>query len=123
MLRKLSLLLAIVLAIGLVTFFVFQEKISPLTSSNQAVESTQLTQPSLDAPSELFSRDVSFPTPVIQLQQTIAHGLVEAERVDLPLLSGELAEFSQKNISEEYPSPPELENLKQRLKKLQSLSQ
>ncbi|NOH22829.1 hypothetical protein [Vibrio europaeus] len=123
MLRKLSLLLAIMLVIGLVTFFVFPEKTSPLTSSNQAVESTQLTQPSLDAPSELLSSDVSFPTPVIQLQQTIAHGLVEAERVDLPLLSGELAEFSQKNISEEYPSPPELENLKQRLKKLQSLSQ
>ncbi|USD32793.1 MULTISPECIES: hypothetical protein [Vibrio] len=74
-------------------------------------------------PKITLSQDANFPSPVIQLQQTIAHGLIEAERVDLPLLSGELAEFSQKNISEEYPSPPELENLKQRLKKLQSLSQ
>jgi hypothetical protein len=88
-----------------------------------ASEVTTLVDSRESLPKIKLSEDANFPSPVIQLQQTIAHGLVEAERVDLPLLSGELAEFSQKNISEEYPSPPELENLKQRLKKLQSLSQ
>ncbi|TFH93049.1 hypothetical protein [Vibrio ouci] len=122
MLRKLSLLLAIILVIGTVIIFIFPDRASPLISSNQTVEPTR-QQPTLDASPELLSSDVSFPTPVIQLQQTVVHGLLESERVDLPLLSGELAEFSQKNISEEYPSPPELEDLKRRLKQLQSLSQ
>lgn len=122
MLGKLSLLLAIILVIGTVIIFIFPERTSPLISSNQTVEPTR-QQPTFDASPELLSSDVSFPTPVIQLQQTVVHGLLESERVDLPLLSGELAEFSQNNISEEYPSPPELEDLKRRLKQLQSLSQ
>ncbi|KJY74128.1 hypothetical protein TW78_08825 [Vibrio coralliilyticus] len=88
-----------------------------------ANEVTTLDDSRESLPQIKLSEDANFPSPVIQLQQTITHGLIEAERVDLPLLSGELAEFSQKNISEEYPSPPELENLKQRLKKLQSLNQ
>lgn len=123
MLRNLSVLLVVILVIGGGLFFVTQEKTSPVVPSKQAGKFTHSLAPSLDAPTDFLSRDVSFPTPVIQLQQTVAHGLLEAERVDLPLLSGELAEFSQENISEEYPSPPELEDLKQRLKKLQSLSQ
>lgn len=77
----------------------------------------------VDEPEPLIlSADSGFPTPVIQLQQTIAHGLREAERNDLPLLSGELSEFSQSNIKEAYPQSPELNNLKLRLETLQSIT-
>ena len=86
-----------------------------------------MSEPSLNIVDEpeplILSADSGFPTPVVQLQQTIAHGLREAERNDLPLLSGELSEFSQSNIQEQYQPPAELENLQLRLKRLQSISQ
>ncbi|MCG9679202.1 hypothetical protein [Vibrio sp. Isolate24] len=74
-------------------------------------------------PKITLSQDANFPSPVIQLQQTIAHGLVEVEKAELPLLRGDLAEFSQSNIQEQYQPPAELENLQLRLKRLQSISQ
>ncbi|NRB68232.1 MAG: hypothetical protein HRU48_12840 [Vibrio sp.] len=113
----LAVILLVVLA-GISYVIVSQQFTRPI-----ADEVTTLSENSEALRKIKLSEEANFPSPVIQLQQTLTHGLIEAERVDLPLLSGELAEFSQKNISEEYPSPPELEDLKQRLKKLQSLSQ
>ncbi|MFW7523980.1 hypothetical protein ACODM8_07550 [Vibrio ostreicida] len=110
---------ALLISIASVLYATFsKQRIQPIAN-----EVTTLGQSSKSLPQLKLSEEANFPSPVIQLQQTITHGLIEAESVDLPLLSGELAEFSQKNISEEYPSPPELENLKQRLKNLQSLRQ
>ncbi len=36
----------------------------------------------------ILSNDIGFPSPVIQLQQTIVHGLIESESIALPLLRG-----------------------------------
>ncbi|WP_038175121.1 hypothetical protein [Vibrio pacinii] len=119
--RKLGIALAVLVALG---FFLIFPKKTPLFKPHQVTGDSTLQAPFNEAASpELLSRDVNFPTPVIQLQQTVAHGLIEAERTDLPLLKGELAEFSQTNIREEYPSPPELKDLKQRLNQLQSINQ
>ena len=71
-------------------------------------------------PSVTLSSEANFPSPVIALQQTLAHGMVEVEKTKLPLLSGELNQFSQTNITEDYASPQELEDLKQRLNNLPS---
>lgn len=123
MYRKLGITLAVLVALGLFFFFLFPKKTSLFKPNQVASDSTQEVSVNEAASPELLSRDVNFPTPVIQLQQTVAHGLIEAERTDFPLLKGELAEFSQTNIREEYPSPPELKDLKQRLNQLQSINQ
>lgn len=113
---KLGLLL-FVLLVGFL--LVFLKPLSLFTPNTISEPSSNI----VDEPEPLIlSVDSGFPTPVIQLQQTIAHGLREAERNDLPLLSGELSEFSQSNIKEAYPQSPELNNLKLRLETLQSIT-
>ncbi|CAK3816129.1 conserved hypothetical protein [Vibrio crassostreae] len=113
---KLGLLL-FVLLVGFL--LVFLKPLSLFTPNTISESSSNI----VDEPEPLIlSVDSGFPTPVIQLQQTIAHGLREAERNDLPLLSGELSEFSQSNIKEAYPQSPELNNLKLRLETLQSIT-
>ncbi|CAH7080193.1 conserved hypothetical protein [Vibrio chagasii] len=113
---KLGLLL-FVLLVGFL--LVFLKPLSLFTPNTISEPSSNI----VDEPESLIlSVDSGFPTPVIQLQQTIAHGLREAERSDLPLLSGELSEFSQSNIKEAYPQSPELNNLKLRLETLQSIT-
>lgn len=113
---KLGLLL-FVLLVGF--FLILLKPLSLFTPNTMSEPSSNI----VDEPEPLIlSADSGFPTPVIQLQQTIAHGLREAERNDLPLLSGELSEFSQSNIKEAYPQSPELNNLKFRLETLQSIT-
>ncbi len=113
---KLGLLL-FVLLVGF--FLILLKPLSLFTPNTMSEPSSNI----VDEPEPLIlSADSGFPTPVIQLQQTIAHGLREAERNDLPLLSGELSEFSQSNIEEAYPQSPELKNLKLRLETLQSIT-
>ncbi|KAB0468685.1 hypothetical protein F7Q91_22845 [Vibrio chagasii] len=113
---KLGLLL-FVLLVGF--FLILLKPLSLFTSNTMSEPSSNI----VDEPEPLIlSADSGFPTPVIQLQQTIAHGLREAERNDLPLLSGELSEFSQSNIEEAYPQSPELKSLKLRLETLQSIT-
>ena len=75
---------------------------------------------SVQAQKVKLSPDAHFPTPVVQLQQVLAHGMVEVERTQLPLVRGELDEFSQSNIDQDYPQPAELGALRQRLNQLQS---
>jgi len=113
---KLGLLL-FVLLVGF--FLILLKPLSLFTPNTMSEPSSNI----VDEPEPLIlSADSGFPTPVVQLQQTIAHGLREAERNDLPLLSGELSEFSQSNIKEAYPQSPELNNLKLRLETLQSIT-
>ncbi|MEZ9526805.1 hypothetical protein [Enterovibrio norvegicus] len=70
-----------------------------------------------------LSEDASYPTPVKQLQQTLAYGLVNADAPSLPLLQGDIEQFAQSNISETHALPNELTELKSRLNKLKQLSQ
>lgn len=115
-----TLKLGLLLFVLLVGFLLVFLKPMPLFTPNTIIEPSSNI---VDEPEPLIlSADSGFPTPVIQLQQTIAHGLREAERNDLPLLSGELSEFSQSNIKEAYPQSPELNNLKLRLETLQSIT-
>ncbi|MEZ8878112.1 hypothetical protein AB6E09_03410 [Vibrio lentus] len=113
---KLGLLLFVLLVGFLLVFLKPLSLFTPNTISEPSSNIVDEPEPSI------LSVDSGFPTPVIQLQQTIAHGLREAERNDLPLLSGELSEFSQSNIKEAYPQSPELNNLKLRLETLQSIT-
>ncbi|MBW3695095.1 hypothetical protein EK599_05290 [Vibrio sp. T187] len=71
----------------------------------------------------ILSEEASFPSPAIQLQQLLAHGLIEAQKAQVPLIRGDLADFSQSNIQQQFDAPVELEHLQQRLKKLKSLNQ
>ncbi|ENM5778839.1 hypothetical protein NTH33_001580 [Vibrio mimicus] len=70
----------------------------------------------------ILSNDVGFPSPMIQLQQTIVHGLIESESIDLPLLRGDLESFSQENIKENYSEPDEIKKLKDRLNQLKYIN-
>ncbi|MGD8112534.1 hypothetical protein [Vibrio sp. TRT 17S01] len=87
-------------------------------SSDAPVERSEMVQTHTEPQ---LSSDANFPSPVIQLQQVVAHGLVTAENPNLPLLQGELEDFSQRNIdNKQHPLPNELVELKKRLEKLQS---
>lgn len=112
---------AIVVAVVICVFLSLNQVEESTDLLKETFEGVEVSSPQKQNDTQLSS-DVSFPTPVIQLQQTIAHGLIEVETHSLPLLNGDLAEFSEKNINDEYPSSPELEDLKHRLKKLKSLS-
>ncbi|NAW65334.1 hypothetical protein [Photobacterium halotolerans] len=73
-----------------------------------------------------LSEDASYPSPVQQLQQTVAYGLVNQDAPDLPLLRGELAQFSQDNIQDgevivDIGQASELHDLKQRLEALNTV--
>ncbi|WP_156172496.1 hypothetical protein [Vibrio coralliirubri] len=115
-----SLKFGLLLFVLLVGFFLIVLKPLPLFTPNTISEPSSNVA---DDPEPLIlSADSGFPTPVIQLQQTIAHGLKEAKKNDFPLLSGELSEFSQSNIKQAYPTSPELNNLKLRLETLQSIT-
>ncbi|HDZ9313173.1 TPA: hypothetical protein RUZ05_003613, partial [Vibrio cholerae] len=61
-------------------------------------------------------------SPVIQLQQTIVHGLIESESIALPLLRGDLESFSQENIKENYSEPDEIKKTKSRLNQLEYIN-
>ncbi|NOH69950.1 hypothetical protein F0225_01155 [Vibrio pectenicida] len=98
--------------------------ISTPSQDSKRLEQEILAEASLPSlPLVTLSSEANFPSPVIALQQTLAHGMIEVEKTKLPLLSGELNQFSQTNITEDYSSPTELEELKQRLNKLPSSNQ
>ncbi|HHX8271121.1 TPA: hypothetical protein ACVOYV_004353 [Vibrio diabolicus] len=69
----------------------------------------------------VLSDDVAFPSPVVQLQQTMAAGLVELSAPSLELIRGDLQDFSDENIDETYQPPSELADLESRLEQLQQL--
>ncbi|WP_114786522.1 hypothetical protein [Vibrio tetraodonis] len=117
MAKKIYLLAMVALVLsGAVVFFIFAPN-----PESERLEQEALAKGILSAlPAITLSSEANFPSPVIALQQTLAHGMVEVEKTKLPLLSGELNQFSQTNITEDYASPQELEDLKQRLNKLPS---
>ena|GEM_PF-5764845 len=84
----------------------------------------QIDQENLVVNNELkpLSEEAEYPSPVQQLQQTVVHGLINADAPGLPLLEGDLAEFSQNNIIQKYPMPEELQQLKMQLKQLQAMT-
>lgn len=72
----------------------------------------------------VLSPNASFPSPIIQLQQALAHGLIEVEPDDFPMLSKDIVDLYQKNIEHStLPPAPELEELKKKLKSLKTYIQ
>ncbi|GEM77542.1 hypothetical protein [Vibrio sagamiensis] len=70
-----------------------------------------------------LSDDVAFPSPVIQLQQTMAAGIVQVAEPELELIRGDLEAFSDENIPENYPIPDELAELELQLEQFKQLQQ
>ncbi|WP_283131149.1 hypothetical protein [Enterovibrio norvegicus] len=96
---------------------VLQEDVSDISGD------TELNAQTKNEQHTTLSEDASYPTPVKQLQQTLAYGLVNADAPSLPLLQGDIEQFAQSNISEDHTLPNELTELKSRLNKLKQLSQ
>ncbi|CZF86684.1 hypothetical protein [Grimontia marina] len=101
---------------------------APTPHSSLLVESeTQGVTPEsdvdVDTPAKkLLSDDAEYPTPVVQLQQTLTYGLVNADAPSLPILKGDLESFAQSNIDDSQQVPDELANLKARLDALKQIS-
>ncbi|MEZ8822885.1 hypothetical protein AB6E04_00905 [Vibrio amylolyticus] len=108
----------IVLVSALTVFIQSEELVEPEEIKSNLVESSDISSGEELA----LSEDVNFPSPVIQLQQSVVHGLIEVEKTEIPLLRGDLEEFSNNNIDKQYPPTFELAALKQRLADLQSLN-
>lgn len=68
--------------------------------------------------------NASFPSPIIQLKQTLSHVLIEVEPNDFPMLSKDIVDLYQENMEHSAePLPPELEELKKKLKSLKAYIQ
>ncbi|MEF1326914.1 hypothetical protein [Vibrio sp. M260121] len=94
----------------------YNEQISEGVSSSKS-------EPELNNKATSLSDEVAFPSPVIQLQQTMVDGMIQTSEPSLPLIRGDLQAFSDENIDKKYPSPRELEELEARLKQLKKLQQ
>ncbi len=68
-----------------------------------------------------FSEDANYPTPVIELQQTLAHGIQNLDAPELPLVQGDLKDFSEQNMPQDIAPPEELIELNQELERLQAM--
>lgn len=68
-----------------------------------------------------MSEDANFPTPVIELQQTLSHGIQHLDAPELPLVHEDLKEFAEQNMTQDIPIPEELIKLNQELDRLQAL--
>ncbi|UAB73127.1 hypothetical protein INR79_18315 [Vibrio sp. SCSIO 43132] len=101
-------------------FFTSQDHSDPETHQSQTVE-LDLTESAINETDDLFSDDISYPSPVIELQQTLAHGIQNLDAPELPLVQGDLRDFSEKNMPDDIPPPEELQKLNQELERLESL--
>ncbi|CCN84068.1 conserved hypothetical protein [Vibrio nigripulchritudo SFn27] len=101
-------------------FFISQNHSDPEIHQNQTVE-LDLTESAINETDDLFSDDISYPSPVIELQQTLAHGIQNLDAPELPLVQGDLRDFSEKNMPDDIPPPEELQKLNQELERLESL--
>lgn len=68
-----------------------------------------------------FSEDANYPTPVIELQQTLTHGIQNLDAPELPLVQGDLKDFSEQNMPQDIAPPEELIELNQELERLQAI--
>ncbi|GIB54933.1 TPA: hypothetical protein RUZ30_001808 [Vibrio cholerae] len=114
--------LLILLALATMIFFSFLMT-HYLSNKVQFISNDNLPASNPDnRKSLILSNDIGFPSPVIQLQQTIVHGLIESESIALPLLRGDLESFSQENIKENYSEPDEIKKTKSRLNQLEYIN-
>ncbi|MCS0160655.1 hypothetical protein [Vibrio alginolyticus] len=112
-------LLVLLAVIGSVVFVIFRSSGTPnLPVVDEIMEEQRLSQRS---PQVILSDDVAFPSPVVQLQQTMAAGLVKLADPSLELIQGDLQDFSDENIDETYQPPLELSDLESRLEQLKQL--
>jgi hypothetical protein len=94
-----------------------------LESGNPQEPGNSVAQESTVSPAEVaLSDDARFPAPVMQLQAELARGLVESSTNSLPLLRGDLQQFSQQNIDDDYVTSNEVSALRDRLNALKSLN-
>ncbi|MDW6002748.1 hypothetical protein [Vibrio mangrovi] len=118
-----TILLITLLCISLFYFFLHIKLTTPTEISDREKSEENIRLPSHEQiNSPVLSRDAEYPSPVIQLQQTVTDGLLQDTHNHLPLLHGDLADFSQKNIRKQYSQPDELIDLKQRLQQLKSVA-
>ncbi|EPF7755554.1 hypothetical protein ACSVMW_004636 [Vibrio parahaemolyticus] len=94
---------------------------SNVSNSPDVVQTTKGELLSKQSSPVVLSDDVAFPSPVVQLQQTMAAGLVELADPSLELIRGDLQDFSDTNVDETYQPPSELSDLESRLEQLQQL--
>ncbi|GLR04323.1 hypothetical protein GCM10007906_19100 [Vibrio hyugaensis] len=111
--------LVLLSGIAVVGFTVFSSSNTP--NSPDVDQSTKEELFSKHSPQVILSDDVAFPSPVVQLQQTMAAGLVELADPSLELIRGDLQDFSDENVDETYQPPSELADLESRLEQLQQL--
>ncbi|MFM2591779.1 hypothetical protein AAFX19_02425 [Vibrio harveyi] len=109
-------LLSGVIVVGLTIF-----SGSNVSNSPDVVQTTKGELLSKQSSPVVLSDDVAFPSPVVQLQQTMAAGLVELAEPSLELIRGDLQDFSDTNVDETYQPPSELSDLESRLEQLQQL--
>ncbi len=84
--------------------------------SGKAPESDVETPTSLT-----LSDSPAHPSPVIQLKQTLSAGRIETSKASLPLLRGDLAQFSDENLNPDQAPPARLVELQTRLRRLETL--
>lgn len=110
--------------IGYVSFSAPKPSSSPLLENTTNMVVSQDTRETDIPAKSLLSKDAEYPTPVVQLQQTLTYGLINAEAPSLPLLKGDLELFAQSNIdASNNELPNELVTLKERLNTLKSISE
>ncbi|WP_052703999.1 hypothetical protein [Vibrio nigripulchritudo] len=100
--------------------FISQNHSEPEIHQSQTVE-LDSTESVINQTDDLFSDDISYPSPVVELQQTLAHGIQNLDAPELPLVQGELKDFSENNMPDYIPPPEELQKLNQELERLESL--
>lgn len=122
MLKKNSITVGLLCLVSIM-FVVFYLKNTTYNGQISKGVSSVKSDPEFDSKATSLSDEVAFPSPVIQLQQTMADGIIQTEEPSLPLIRGDLQAFSDENIDKKYPSPRELEELEDRLKQLKKLQQ
>ena len=68
-----------------------------------------------------LSDSPALPSPVTQLKQTLSAGRIETSKASLPLLRGDLAQFSDEHLSPDQAPPSRLAELQTRLRRLETL--
>lgn len=111
--------LVLLVGIGAVGFVIFHSSDVPNSLAVNEIITGEFSPNR--SPQVTLSDDVAFPSPVVQLQQTMAAGLVELSAPSLELIRGDLQDFSDENIDETYQPPSELTDLESRLEQLQQL--
>ncbi|MBD1558048.1 hypothetical protein HC752_14000 [Vibrio sp. S9_S30] len=66
------------------------------------------------------SENINYPSPVIELQQTLTHGIQHLDDPELPLVQGDLKDFSEHTMPQDIAMPDELIELNQELERLQA---